>query len=126
MINLLSASIASPFWATALAQATPEAAPPSGPAALTPFVYMAVMVVIFYFILIRPQAKAKKEQEELIAKVKVGDKVVTSGGILGTIANVKDKTVVVKVADNVKIEVQKTHLATVTKASEEKETSAAS
>ena len=126
MINLLSVSIASPFWATVLAEAGSEAASPAGPASLTPFVYMAVMVVIFYFILIRPQNKAKKEQEEMIAKTKVGDKVVTSGGILGTIANVKDKTVILKVADNVKIEVQKTHLASVTKVSEEKETTAAS
>ena len=59
--------------------------------------------------------KAKKEQETLIASAKTGDKVITTGGIVGTISNVKDTTVLLKVADNVKIEVLKSALTNVTK-----------
>lgn len=79
------------------------------------FVPFLFIIAIFYFVLIRPQMKAKKEQETLISSAKTGDKVVTTGGIVGVIANVKDKTVIVKVADNVKLEILKTHLASITK-----------
>ena len=60
--------------------------------------------IIFYFLLIRPQQKRQKEHQKLVAALKTGDKVVTSSGIHGIIANVKDKTLLVKVADNVKLE----------------------
>lgn len=83
-----------------------------GWAQFVPFIFI---IAIFYFVLIRPQMKAKKEQDKLISTTKTGDKVITTGGILGTVANVKDKTLIVKIADNVKIEVLKTHIATVTK-----------
>lgn len=83
-----------------------------GWANLVPFIFI---IAIFYFVLIRPQMKAKKEQETLIASAKTGDQVITTGGIVGTIANVKDKTVLVKVSDNVKLEILKTHLLSITK-----------
>jgi preprotein translocase subunit YajC len=79
---------------------------------IVPFIFI---IGFFYFILIRPQMKAKKEQETLISSIKTGDKVITSSGILGNIANVKDKTVIVKIADNVKIELLKSHVTTVIK-----------
>ncbi|PAW76343.1 MAG: preprotein translocase subunit YajC [Verrucomicrobia bacterium Tous-C9LFEB] len=78
------------------------------------FVPFIFIIAIFYFVLIRPQMKAKKEQEILISSAKTGDKVITSGGLVGVISNVKDKTVIVKVGD-VKLEVLKTHLTTITK-----------
>lgn len=83
--------------------------------AWTNFVPFIFIIAIFYFVLIRPQMKAKKEQEILISSAKTGDKVITSGGIVGVIANVKDKTVIIKAGDNVKLEILKTHLATITK-----------
>jgi preprotein translocase subunit YajC len=97
--------------------------PPADPNAPQPspfsfFVPMILMFVIFYFVLIRPQQKAKKEQDQLISGVKTGDRITTTGGILGTVANVKDKTVIVRVADNVKVELLKTHIATVSKDTE--------
>ncbi len=74
---------------------------------------MVLIFVIFYFMLIRPQQKRAREHEALIKSVKSGDKVIAAGGILGVVTNVKDTTVVLKVADNVKIEVQKSSIVTV-------------
>jgi preprotein translocase subunit YajC len=86
-----------------------------GPGIAGMFVPMILMFVIFYFILIRPQQKAKKEQEQLIDQAKSGDDVIMTNGILGSISNVKDKTFIVKIADNVKIEVLKSAIQSVTK-----------
>ena len=71
------------------------------------FGWIAIMIAIFYFLMIRPQQKRAKERQKLLDSVKSGDRVVFSGGILGTVTNVKDKTLMVKVADNVKIEVSR-------------------
>ena len=73
------------------------------------------MGAIFYFLLIRPQQKQRKEQQALISAVKTGDKVVMSSGIYGIVSNLKETTVLVKVADNVKIEFDKAAIATVIK-----------
>ncbi|HEY2101843.1 MAG TPA: preprotein translocase subunit YajC [Chthoniobacterales bacterium] len=79
------------------------------------FVPFIFIFVIMYFIMIRPQMRRQKEQQKLIGALKTGDKVVTSSGIHGLIANVKDSTVVVKVADNVKIEMEKSAITSVAK-----------
>jgi preprotein translocase subunit YajC len=91
---------------TLLAQAPAE---PQGPAGLlgSPFVMMGLMVVMFYFLLIRPQQKQRKEQAARIAALQSGDKVVTSAGIHGIVHNVKEHTVVVKVAEGTMIEFDK-------------------
>lgn len=75
----------------------------------------AIMGVMFYFLLIRPQSKAKKEAENLLKNLKTGDKVLLSSGIFGIIANVKEKSFIVKIAENVKIEVLKSAVTTVVK-----------
>jgi len=64
--------------------------------------------IIFYFLLIRPQQKQRKEHQNLIVALKTGDKIITSSGIHGIISNVKERTFTIKVADNVKIEFDKT------------------
>jgi preprotein translocase subunit YajC len=79
---------------------------------LLPF---AFIFVIFYFLLIRPQQKRQKEHQQLLSNLKTGDKVITTSGIHGLIANVKDTTFLVKIADNVKIEVDKNAIASVSK-----------
>ena len=79
---------------------------------LLPF---AFIFIIFYFLLIRPQQKRQKEHQNLLSNLKTGDKVVTTSGIHGLIANVKDTTFLVKIADNVKIEVDKNAIASVSK-----------
>ncbi len=91
---------------------------------LIPFLCIGV---IFYFLIIRPQKKKQKDQDNLINSLKTGDHVVTAGGIHGMIANVKEKSVLLKVADNVKIEMDKTSVSRVKKSStQEPATTAAS
>jgi preprotein translocase subunit YajC len=96
-----------------LAQA---AAGPEQPPMLFQFLPLIIIAVLFYFLLIRPQQKKQKEHEKLVSGVKTGDKIVTAGGIHGIVANVKESTFLVKVADNVKIEFDKSAITSVTKA----------
>ena len=78
-----------------------------------------LIFVIFYFLLIRPQKKTQDAHKKMVAGLKKNDDVITSGGIHGTIVNVKDATVMLRVDDNVKIEVQKNSISHITpKASE--------
>ncbi len=95
-----------------LAQAAPAGQQPNMLMSMLPLVFI---FVIFYFLLIRPQQKKAKEHQKLVESVKTGDRVVTNAGIHGTVANVKDKTVIVKVADNVKIEFDRGAIVTVEK-----------
>lgn len=82
------------------------------------FLPLIFIFVIFYFLLIRPQQKKQKEHQKLVSSLKSGDKVITTAGIHGLITNVKDATVTIKVADNVKIEFDKSAVVTVEKAAE--------
>lgn len=91
-----------------LAQAAPPAQSPLG--ILPP---MILIMVMFYFILIRPQRKAQKAQEEMRKNVRVGDKVVTIGGIHGMVSGVTDKTVSIKVADALSLKFDRAAIATV-------------
>ena len=71
-------------------------------------VMMVAMLGIFYFMLIRPENKRKKEAEQMRSSVKTGDKIVTIGGITGTVVNVKDSRIVLETgADQVRIELEK-------------------
>ena len=69
------------------------------------FIWLGLMVALFYFMLIRPQKRREKERQALLNAVKTGDRVLFGGGFLGVVANVKEKTLVVKIADGVKVEV---------------------
>jgi preprotein translocase subunit YajC len=68
---------------------------------------MVVFVVIFYFLLIRPQQKKAKEHQALVSKLSAGDEVVTTGGILGKVTEVGDSFVTIEIADGVRVKVQK-------------------
>ena len=70
-----------------------------------------IIGVIFYLLIFMPMRKKQKKMEALIAAVKNGDKVITSSGIYGVVAGVKDKTFILKIADQVKIEVAKNAVA---------------
>lgn len=72
-----------------------------------------LIFVVFYFLLIRPQKKVQEAHKKMIASLKKNDEVITTGGIHGTIANVKDTTVTLKVDDNVKVEIQKSCIASI-------------
>ncbi|MFZ3172266.1 MAG: preprotein translocase subunit YajC [Carboxydocellales bacterium] len=76
-------------------------------AQLMNFLSVAVFIGIFYFLLIRPQQKQAKKKKELLESLETKDQVVTIGGIYGTIMKVKDKTIILKIADKVEIEVLK-------------------
>lgn len=73
---------------------------------------VVLIFIVFYFLLIRPQKKAQDEHKKMVAGLKKNDEVITAGGIHGTIMNVKDNTVTLKVDDNVKVEVQKSSVTT--------------
>lgn len=74
---------------------------------------IALIIGVFYFLLIRPQKKAQQDHKKMLEALKKNDEVITVGGIHGTIANVKDTSITLKVDDNVKIEVQKSSIASV-------------
>ena len=91
------------------------AADSASSASLTSSLIMfAAIILIFYFLIYRPQKKRDKEAKAMLAAMKKGDKVVTIGGIHGTIVTVKDKTVVVKVDDSARIEFSKEAISSVT------------
>jgi preprotein translocase subunit YajC len=99
-----------------LAQAqtgSPAAGPAGGIGSF--FVPLIFIFIIMYFVMIRPQKKRQQQQQQLIASLKTGDRVVTSAGIHGLISNVKESTVLLKVADNVKIEIDKSAVTNVLK-----------
>jgi len=101
---------------TILAQAqttAPQGVPGGGIGSF--FVPLIFIFVIMYFVMIRPQKKRQQQQQQLIASLKTGDRVVTNAGIHGLISNVKESTVLVKVADNVKIEMDKSAITNVLK-----------
>ena len=78
----------------------------SGPAGgIAPLLMMVVFIVIFYFLLIRPQQKKMKDHRAMVAALKRGDKVVTNGGIFGTVTHVGDDHLMVEIADGVKIKI---------------------
>ena len=67
------------------------------------FVYLGIFVVFFYLFLIRPQQKQQKARTEMISNLKAGDKVINHGGIIGTISEIKEDNIVVKIADKIEI-----------------------
>ncbi len=78
---------------------------------LVTFLPIVLIILIFYFLLYRPMRKRQKSLEAMISNLKNGDKVITSGGIYGTITGLKDHTVMLKVSDQAKIEVAKSAIA---------------
>ncbi len=74
---------------------------------LTSLVPLVIMLGIFYFLLIAPMRKRQKQQEQMIAGLKAGDRVLTAGGIYGTIVGIKDDRLTLRIADQVKVDVSK-------------------
>ena len=76
---------------------------------------LALIFIIFYFMLIRPQKQKEKEHRKMLSNMAKNDEVVTSGGIHGTIINVKEKSVTLRIDENVKIEIEKNCIAYIKK-----------
>ena len=74
---------------------------------------LVIMGVLFYFMIIRPQQRQRRQHQEMLRAVKTGDKIMTGGGIIGMVTNVKDDTVIVRIADNVKVELSRSHISRV-------------
>lgn len=81
-------------------------------------IMFALIFLIFFFMIIRPQQKRQKERQKMLDALKKGDKVLTSGGIHGTIVGIEEKTVLVQIADNVKVKVDRGSVSGVTKEAE--------
>ncbi|NIL95335.1 MAG: preprotein translocase subunit YajC [Woeseiaceae bacterium] len=88
-----------------------QGAPQGG--GFSPLLVMVAFIALMYFIAIRPNQKRQKEHAQLVAALKVGDEVLTTGGILGIITGISDHYAVVKIADNTEIKIQKTSVAAV-------------
>jgi len=97
----------------ALLQATDAAAPNASGQMISTLFTFGLIFVIFYFLIIRPQSKKQKETKKMIEAVKKGDKIVTIGGIHGSVYTVKERTVIVKVDDETKMEFSKSAISAV-------------
>jgi preprotein translocase subunit YajC len=95
-----------------ISDAWAEAAPQGEPNALVNLLPLILIFVVFYFLLIRPQAKRAKEHKKMVEALARGDEVVTNGGLLGRATNVGENFVVLEVAEGVQVRVQKNSIAT--------------
>lgn len=93
--------------ATALAQEPPA----GGGSAMAQIIFFGGFILIFYLLIWRPQSKRAKEHKNLVSNLAKGDEIITSGGVAGRITNVTDDFIVLEVADNVTIKVQKNAVA---------------
>jgi preprotein translocase subunit YajC len=100
------------FVSPALAQAGGEAA--AGPDAFMSLLPIVLIFVVFYFLLIRPQQKKLKQHKEMLAAIRRGDRVVTGGGIIGTVTKVvDDNEIMLEIAEGVRVRVQRAMISTV-------------
>ncbi len=81
-------------------------------------IMFALIIFIFYFLILRPQQKKQKQRQKLLDALKKGDKVITAGGIHGTVVGIEDKTVLVQVTDTVKLKIEKASVSVVNKVGE--------
>jgi preprotein translocase subunit YajC len=84
---------------------------PNQPPVLMQFLPLIFFIGIFYFLLIRPQQKKQKQHKEMVASIKKNDRIVTVGGIHATVVNVKNNTLIIRIDDNTKAEIDKNSIA---------------
>lgn len=95
------------FGSKAFAQAAGGASQPSGIEMFLPFIFI---FVIFYFLIIRPQAKKQKDHQKFVTELKRGDAVITTSGILGTIEGINDTFVTLEIADGVRVKILRSQI----------------
>jgi len=78
-----------------------------GSGMISTIIMFGAMFLIFYFMIIRPQQKKAKEREAMLNNLEKGDKIVTTGGIHGTVAGIEEKTILLQISDNVKVKVER-------------------
>ena len=89
----------------------------AAPSPILQFLPLVFLFVIFYFLMIRPQQQRQKVHANLLKNLEKNDEVVTSGGVHATVVSLGDKTVMIRIAENVKVEIDKASISTVTKKS---------
>lgn len=101
-------------WMLGLAQASGagggSAVPGGGGGGLMSMMPILLMVVVFYFLLIRPQQKKAKEHRAMLSALKVGEEIVTSGGLLGRITGLSDRIITIEVAEKIRLRVLRSHI----------------
>lgn len=97
------------FLSTAYAQEAATSTAPTAPGWMG-FVPFVLMFFVFYFLIIRPQAKKQKDTQDFLTSLKKGDQVLTAGGIFGTIVGITDRFVDLKISENTKMKVLKSHV----------------
>ena len=93
----------------------PQGGEGGGGSLISTLIMFGAIFAIFYFMIIRPQQKRTKEREKLLSNIEKGDKVITSGGVHATIVGIEDKTVLIEIAPNVKIKVDRSAIGSVIK-----------
>lgn len=81
-------------------------------------IMFSLIILIFYFLILRPQQKRQKERQKLLDSIEKGDKVVTIGGMHGTVIGIEEKTVLVQVADNVKLKFERSAISSIARGTE--------
>lgn len=108
LLSSLWSSFSSAFVTVAHAQASGSA--PAQPGMLESMLPLAVIFVVFYFFIIRPQAKNRKEHQKVLESLKRGDKVLTASGILGTIEGLTDAFVTLEIAEGVSVKILRSQI----------------
>ncbi len=85
---------------------------------ITTIIPLLLVVLIFYFMILRPQQKKQKERTQLLESVQKGDKVITVGGVHGTVVGLEDKTAIIQIADNVKVKYERSAISTISRSTE--------
>ena len=93
----------------------PQGGSGGGGSLISTIIMFGAIFAIFYFMIIRPQQKRAKEREKLLSNIEKGDKIVTSGGVHGTIVGLEDKTALIEIAPNVKIKIERSAIGSVIK-----------
>ena len=85
------------------------------PSPILQFLPLVFLFLIFYFLLIRPQQQKQKNHATMVSKLEKNDEIITTGGVHATIVEVREKTLILRIADNVKIEIERSSIAEVKK-----------
>jgi len=93
----------------------PQGGEGGGGSLISTVIMFGAIFAIFYFMIIRPQQKRAKEREKLLSNIEKGDKIVTSGGVHATIVGIEEKTVLIEIAPNVKVKVERSAIGSVIK-----------
>jgi preprotein translocase subunit YajC len=105
------------MFSTVIAMAPPQQGQGGGEIYST-LIMFGLIIGIFYLMIIRPQQKRQKEREALLGQIKKGDKVITAGGIHGEVVNIDEKTLLIEIAEKVKVKIERNSISVVNKQGE--------